>query len=542
MTTIIKNSLRIAEAKDFLENFKASEHSTNRNHYLFVGKPTAWSNENVPDATVDSLSTEAQVWHEMLGCKKITETFTSLVVRRSNWDTTGNTVYVPFRNNDTELFNHPTQSEVNAGALGSYTAGNFYVVTDDMHIFKCLNNNFGAKSTVKPTLPLSSPYIVNTADGYSWKYLGTVTASQSLKFLTEQWLPIKTLGDISDDGSNQWDVEQNATDGTIDSVLVTNKGSNYTLVHSGTLVSSTSNKAILPVGASATTNAYVGATIYITGGTGYPSTTPKLITAYNSGTREITINGTWTLDNTTQYQILPTVTLVGDGSGAILKPIIQTSAGVDQYKLTSVQILSQGTGYRYATASISGCGGSGAVIEPQASPIGGHGKDIEKELGAFYASLNVKLEFNEGAGDFPVQNDYRQVGIIRNLKNYDGSLATLDTRIATKKLTLTGITGTFISDEIITGVSGGTTAIAKVVDYNSSNGTITFVQNSTTGFVPFATSMTLTGSISTATATISTVTNEEIKKFDGSIVYLNNRRAVVRSVDLSEDIKAIIEF
>lgn len=544
MTAIIRNNFRIRNAKDFLENFSATEHDTERNLYLFIAKSRAWTNELSPDAPADTLSSAAQVWHEMLGCKKVAEAYTSLVIKRYNWDSTGNTVYVPFSNDDADMFRHPTSAETVAGSIGSYTPGTLYVVTDDMHIFKCLNNNFGAKSTIKPTLTLAAPYIVNTADGYSWKYMATVSASQSTRFLTDQWLPVKTLGDIADDGTNQWDVEQNATDGTIDSVILDNKGSGYQYVHTGTFTSGStaSNTAILAVGASATVNAYVGASVYITGGTGYPATTPKLITAYNSATREITISGTWTTDATTTYIVAPTITQVGDGSGCVLLPVVQTSAGADQYKVTGVTIVDEGTGYRYLTATLSGCGGSGAIIRPQVAPKGGHGFDIERELGAFYACLNARLSYGEGSGDFPVNNDYRQIGLIRDLKNYDDTLATADTRIATKKLSLTSVSGDFESDELITGISGAVTAIGRVLDFDADNNTITYVQDSGTGFVAFSATMALTGAISAETATVSSVTNEEIKKFEGDILYQENRRAVVRSEDQIEDIKVIVEF
>ena len=121
-------------------------------------------------------------------------------------------------------------------------------------------------------------------------------------------------------------------------------------------------------------------------------------------------------------------------------------------------------------------------------------------------------------------------------------MATSETLIATKKLELTniveGANGLFRSDEVIT--DGSVSAI--VLDFDETNETITFIQNSSTGYGNFSTSATLSGADSLCEATISSVVDEEVKKYEGDILYLENRRAILRSEDQVEDIKVIIEF
>lgn len=72
----------------------------------------------------------------------------------------------------------------------------------------------------------------------------TIGTSDTIKFVTNDFLPVKTLGaqtevdgtgsggalgsSVTDDGSAQWDVENSATDGGIFHVVVTNGGSGYT--------------------------------------------------------------------------------------------------------------------------------------------------------------------------------------------------------------------------------------------------------------------------------------------------------------------------
>jgi hypothetical protein len=53
----------------------------------------------------------------------------------------------------------------------------------------------------------------------------TLSDEERLRFLTEQYIPVKTL--IEDDGSLQWQVQSAAVQGSIETVLVTYSGSGY---------------------------------------------------------------------------------------------------------------------------------------------------------------------------------------------------------------------------------------------------------------------------------------------------------------------------
>jgi hypothetical protein len=77
-------------------------------------------------------------------------------------------------------------------------------------------------STSQPELTLSTtsleePYI-ETADGYKWKYLYTLTSTQKQKFLGDEWMPVTF---------NKF-VRAAAAPGSIDVVTITNSGNNYT--------------------------------------------------------------------------------------------------------------------------------------------------------------------------------------------------------------------------------------------------------------------------------------------------------------------------
>ena len=237
------------------------------------------------------------------------------------------------------------------------------------------------------------------------------------------------------------------------------------------------------------------------------------------------------------YATAPTVTITGDGTGATATATV--SAGV----ITAVTITAEGSGYTQASITLSGGGGSSGALKAIISPEGGHSSNPVHELGGYYVMNNVRLEYNDGSGDFPVSNDYRRIGLVRDPYNYGTSVVATDTtRTATKSVTLlsAGLTGTFVVDETITGGSSG--ASAKVIDWDSSNRILRYYQDINTGFTAFTASETVTGGTSSAAGTVDTVNNPEIEPDSGDIMYLEHRRPINRASDQIEDIKLVIEF
>ena len=65
---MIKNRFKNSLIKDFRQSFSAFSKNEN---FLFIGKSTPWSNENLPDPEIDSLDFEIRTWNDMLALKKI---------------------------------------------------------------------------------------------------------------------------------------------------------------------------------------------------------------------------------------------------------------------------------------------------------------------------------------------------------------------------------------------------------------------------------------------------------------------------------------
>lgn len=175
------------------------------NTYLVFAKVEPWANDASPNTPLDNTQNYVNLWRSAVGGKRITGNDMITAVPRVNW--TANTVY--------NAYSDIAQTEQT----------NFYVLTSDFNVYKCIFNNNGANSTVKPTYN-SPDQTSREADGYIWKYMLTLSTSDRVRFLSNDYIPIKTLS--LNDGSLQWQVQQAAIDGSLNAITISNSGINYT--------------------------------------------------------------------------------------------------------------------------------------------------------------------------------------------------------------------------------------------------------------------------------------------------------------------------
>lgn len=549
MVAIITNKFRLTQAEIFRDAIELGPDS----YYLFVGRPQPWeyvpvNSDLVPEPPQDTLFSERRIWEGMMGLKKIQPNNTSFVIRRWNWDATGQTVYVAYSDQDSNLFEHPTPAEVAEGQLNGYTPGSFYVMNQYFQVFKCLNNNNGAKSTVEPVTDESQPLLLlNLGDGYTWKYMFTLQTSDAVKYLTDDWIPVKTL--TADDGSTQWTVQSGAADtGVIDSIQIINGGSLYNRVLDDSAVasigSSGPNQTIITNNVDASPNNawYAGTTLWVVGGAGLGSYSK--VVDYFGATKEFVLETTLSVDNTSVFQILPSVEIEGDGTGAVAKSSVDFGA---PSAITGISIINAGANYNYATATIVG-GNSGsasnfAELEVVLPPEGGHGGDPVKELGGTYVMINVDLNYNEGSGDFPISNDYRQIGLIKNPEEYNNPGVPLSslTATASTRLTVSSVVGTFPLDDILIEQSPGSAQafLVETIDAGATKDLV-YIQTTDTGFDSFTVGNTVTAT--GASGVIDAITPPEAEIYTGDVLYFENRRPILRAPDQLENIKVIISF
>ena len=220
MPAIITNKFRINNAEQFSESFSEASPEV---YYLGIGRPQAFAtqtrgdlrteNQGTDSAAItpaDSIIEEFNTFDDLLAVKKITTSDTSFVIPRRNWTTS--TVYDYYRHDyGNRITGTTTTQTANSGATTLFDA-TFYVLTAARNVYKCLDNNNNAASTVEPTGTSTS--ILTTADGYKWKYMYTLTASQQANFLSTDFMAVATDATVS----------SAAVDGAISTVKIKSAG------------------------------------------------------------------------------------------------------------------------------------------------------------------------------------------------------------------------------------------------------------------------------------------------------------------------------
>ena len=197
-------NMRVNNAEQFKNS--ASDPNANTNLYLTFGKVTGWANDASPDVANSSVATGYEIWSNMIGGKKLSSGDMCHVVPRFDW--TANTKYIAYDHMSSSLYDGNTK---------------FYVLTGDYNVYKCIANANSTNSTVQPTA-INPGALSTTSDGYTWKYMYTISDSDQLRFTTSQYMPVRKIS--ADDGSLQWQVQYSTPPGRINSILLTNRGSN----------------------------------------------------------------------------------------------------------------------------------------------------------------------------------------------------------------------------------------------------------------------------------------------------------------------------
>lgn len=208
MASVYSKNLNIYNAEQFKES--VSEATSNTSIYFTIGKVESWANDSAPLQANSSVTSLYEVYRNMIGAKRITGNDMYHCIRRIDW--TEGTVY--------DRYDHCTCSLI---LFNPNT--DFYVVTSNWDVYKCISNNDGAPSQNVPIQKITTG-TVQEADGYIWKYMYTISPAEQLRFTTSEYIPVRTLA--NDDGSLQWDVQDNAVEGAINYIQVVNGGQNYT--------------------------------------------------------------------------------------------------------------------------------------------------------------------------------------------------------------------------------------------------------------------------------------------------------------------------
>lgn len=409
LRTNFKNSL----IKSFYDKFSAFSDTKN---YIFLGKVTEWENDSTPPSASDSLAEELNAWRNMLVCKKINQDDVVFVIRRINWSV--NTVYDQY-DDSVELFSEDVPV-------------NFYVITSEKNVYKCINNNNGSASIISPSGTSTNEIL--TSDGYIWKYVYSVRPELE-DFLTDDYIPVEYLDELSytDIRSLQLDVELDAKtnkNGSIRKIEVTQTGSAYPFaidyfVSTENPETSHNVQANIPINTNKIKfNTLAGVSqiddifndnyvVYIYSGKG--SGQVRTIVDYDGSTGIATVSPNFSESITTSsyYKILPKVEITGNGSGATAICNINEITKL----VTSISVISGGINYKEADATVYTARTNETektLLRVVISPFNGHGSNSLIELGC--KNLMIKTQFDkEQIKELNFYNDYRQVGLIQDI-------------------------------------------------------------------------------------------------------------------------------
>ena len=275
---------------------------------------------------------------------------------------------------------------------------------------------------------------------------------------------------------------------------------------------------------------------------------------------------------------------MGDGSGAEATIVVGNDSTVE-----SINITSGGQNYTYGVVDLNSAGITGDTLptfDVIIPPPGGHGKNVYRELGAKSILVYSRIENDNLNPDFITGNKIARVGIIKNPVSF-GTTSVLVSQKASNtyaiKLTGNFETASFLPNSRITQtISGVGTAVGRVVSYDNKTGVLKYWQDrSIVGFETGRSSLTYTTefgldlirfsssggtingvsnnlSVDTAftgfSTTINSMTynlgqyfsnglsNPEVKKYSGEMIYIDNRPSITRSLNQKEDIKVILQF
>ena len=360
-------------------------------------------------------------------------------------------------------------------------------------MYKCIKAGAGT-STIKP-VDTSTVAPVLLGDGYLWKFMYTVSTIDATKFLTNFYVPVKTVT-----------LPVVTTSSTVGAV---------------TTVEKTVGVAEDLSDADQTQFANQNANIAALKGKIY---------------RYVVTNGG------AGYVTAPTVTVTGDGTGAL------ATATVAGGEVKEVTVYVEGSGFNtnagsnYSVANVTLSGGgftTAATVRAVLSPANGHGSNPVEELGGFYNALSISLTGGEG-DDFVINNSFRQLGIVKNpIESSTGGVATSTTLSALKGMSLTNSSALVVGNYFTGGTSG---AVAYLDSWDSATGAVRYHQNDKTGYGTFVVGETITGQSSTGTGDIASLQDPQVERFSGKIIFVENRAPINRSASQIEDIKLITEF
>ena len=488
----------------------------NTAYYVFLGNHLDYANSTIVQP-VDSVSeTTIDAYRSMLYGKRVGSNDIKVMIPRNDY--VADTIY--------EMYD----DQMGESNIALFDSNYYAVVNADSyyHVFKCLDNNGGSLSTVKPEFAEidAQDEMYQTSDGYVWKYMYSADDTTVRKFATNEFFPVVDNTSVS----------SAASDGLINVIKVEDTGRGYDNYCNGVFrvvdlkIDGDPKKYSLNSALTAplTENFFKDCYLYITSGTAMGQYSKIISYQSNSTVKSVSLLNEFAIspaaDST--FEVMPGVEIVGDGtqtSEAVARAIVNESGNVIQ----RIEMLNLGGGYKYATASVlahnSVAVSRTANVRPIFSPPGGHGFDAAAELGGTRVCVSTK--FSNADIGIPKTNDYRTVGLLQ------------DPLFANVVINYDTATGTFLPTETLYSIKG--VRISDNVNINTTSSIITsnadFVNQLSVGeYVYFSTSSGYQLAVvnSVTNSSYMTITSNGLYADESASLYKTNVGSRLTSVDL----------
>jgi hypothetical protein len=386
--------------KAIIDEIKASIDSNSSQYYAFAGNPIA--HEGYPDNSEPNSYTNLYEssfinnWQMIFG-KKIGYNDIMPVIDNNIWD--ANTVYNRYDNTVANLTNYYV---ITPPATGSSAR----------HIYKCIDKpSEDAPSTQIPDQFNNQYASFTKSDGYTWRYISTVSSAQHIKFATDTHIPVTTNVSISTAAYNHSGVEV---------VMIANGGSGYSSYIEGTVIGITNSTVVQITANNINTaeNFYTKNSIYFYNPEA-PTSQLRTVAEYNvnsiSGAKSIRLDkpiNTADIAIPSIIKISPKVIFDTDGN---TEPSARTEVDSTSNSISKIIILEPGYGISWANVTIQSntTYGSGANVYAIVPPPGGHGSNPEVELNVKGFSVSFFFS-NTEYGTIPGNTSYNKIGLIKN--------------------------------------------------------------------------------------------------------------------------------
>jgi len=574
---------RVELARSFVREVKnVIDSDTNKlyDYYNFaLARTTAWTDEESPETAYDSQKYINQFRNNILFTQKVNPSDVCNLIRRIDWE--------EGTPDDPSIYDayDDDYSEDNPAPSGATTLADakFYVYTSANRVYKCIDNRNAAgiviESTDEPNLTITD--IFQTDDGYRWKFMYQVSEADQNKFLDTQYIPVRKLTTDSP--------AYGTLVGEVKSITVTDVGAGYTSAPkvyiqgdgTGARASATINESgevdsvtidsengetfeglgytfafvQFEGGGDEEDENFRVAEAIVSLGDADPENT-VLQKAVEDAAIEGTIERILVVDGGRDYVAGDTfVKITGDSVLSTDQATATVTIAEGTGTITAIKVDDVGANYNYADITFVDSNGDEihtaeddlskkATARAIISPIHGHGSNPVRELFSTTVGIVSSLSDNTNR-DLMVDNDFRQIGLMKNIYDYDEQNIWREATGTTCFIANVSSSDNYAIDDIIVTDEGdadeGRFRVIQIVESTATEGTFDIHLQSIIPNIKNASVLkNVTQDISSLT--INSVKDPEISTAYGEVIYIENRTSIARSTDQVETIKAIVQF